>query len=79
MNQEMAVASVATHACPHDDVDLDADTNRHRIECNHCGRWWQCYGDVQDVWTNFIKWERLDGSKPPTVNIVCSPKAWAPR
>lgn len=62
--------------CRHDDVDLDADTNQHLIECNQCGRWWRCYGEVQGVWSDFIKYNRMDGSEPPTVNIVCSPKGW---
>jgi hypothetical protein len=62
--------------CRHDDVNLDADTNQHLIECNQCGRWWRCYGDVQDVWRDFLKYGRMDDSDPPTVNIVCSSKAW---
>lgn len=79
MHQEMALTSVATDTCTHDDVSLDADTSEHLIECNHCGRWWQCYGDAQDVWRDFVRFNRSDGSEPPTVNIVCSPKAWVPR
>jgi hypothetical protein len=29
------------------------------------------------VWADFIKYSRLDGSDPPTVKVVCSPKAWS--
>jgi hypothetical protein len=62
--------------CRHDDVDLDTNEDHHAISCNHCGRWWRCYGDLQGVWADFIKYARMDGSDPATVNIVCSPKAW---
>ena len=62
--------------CRHDDVCLDADTNQHLIECNQCGRWWRCYGDVQGVWRDFLKYGRMDDSDPPTVNVKCSPQVW---
>jgi hypothetical protein len=62
--------------CRHDNVNLDADTNQHLIECNQCGRWWRCYGDVQDVWRDFLKYGRMDDSDPPTVNVKCSPHTW---
>jgi hypothetical protein len=62
--------------CRHDDVDLDANENFHAISCNQCRRWWDCYGQFADVWANFIKFNRMDGSEPPTVNIVGSPKEW---
>ena len=62
--------------CSHDDVDLDTNESYHVISCNQCGRWWQCYGDAQGMWSNFLKYGRMDDSSPSTVNIVCSPKAW---
>jgi hypothetical protein len=62
--------------CRHDDVYLDADTNQHLIECNQCGRWWRCYGDVQDAWSNFLKYGRMDDSNPSTVHISCSREVW---
>lgn len=62
--------------CRHDDVDLDTNVDYHVISCNQCGRWWRCYGDLAGVWGDFIRYVRMDGCDPPTVNIVCSPKAW---
>jgi hypothetical protein len=64
------------HYCRHNDVDLDTNEDHHAISCNHCGRWWRCYGQFADIWTDFIRYGRMDGSDPSTVNIVCSPKAW---
>lgn len=61
----------------HDDVDLDAGTDQHLISCNQCGTWWQCYGDLQDMWSLFKRFGRGDGGEPATVNIVgCSPQTW---
>ena len=62
--------------CRHDDIDLDTNEDYHVISCNQCGRWWRCYGDMQDVWGYFLKFSRMDGSDPPTVNIVGSLKEW---
>ena len=62
--------------CRHDDVDLDTNEDHHVISCTHCGRWWRCYGQFAEVWTGFIRYGRMYGSDPSTVNIVCSPKAW---
>ena len=63
--------------CMHDDVDLDTNEDYHVIKCNQCSRWWQCYGESVGMWSAFIKYNRMDGSEPATVNVVCSPKAWA--
>lgn len=71
--------AVAAELCTHDDVNLDADTNEHLIECNRCGRWWRCYGELADVWADFIRFERIDGGDPSIVNVRCSPRAWLPR
>lgn len=62
--------------CRHDDVDLDTNEDHHAIRCNQCGRWWQCYGDLQGAWRDFLKYGRMDDSNPSTVSISCSPKAW---
>ena len=62
--------------CRHDDVDIGTNENFHAISCNQCGRWWDCYGQFAAVWAYFIKYNRMDGSEPPTVSIVGSPKAW---
>lgn len=70
---------VATDLCTHDDIRLDADTDRHLIECNQCGRWWRCYGELVDVWADFVRFERIDGGDPSTVNVKCSPTPWVPR
>jgi hypothetical protein len=53
---QMYATSVATDSCTHDNVCLDADTSEHHILCNQCGRWWQCYGDVRDVWKDFTRY-----------------------
>jgi len=79
MNQEMAVTSVAADLCTHDEGYLDADTNQHLIECIQCSRWWRCYGDVQDVWMDFIRYWMMDGHHPATVQIRCSPTPRVPR
>jgi hypothetical protein len=34
------------------------------------------YGDVQVVWSDFLKYNRFDGSDPSTVNFKCSPNEW---
>ena len=62
--------------CRHDDVDLDTNEDHYAISCNQCGRWWRCYGQVAEVWSDFIRYGRMDASDPSTVHIVCSPKAW---
>ncbi len=62
--------------CRHDDVYLDADTNQHLIRCNQCDLWWQGYGDLESIWSYFLKYGRMDDSSPSTVNISCSRKAW---
>ncbi len=62
--------------CRHDDVDLDVGKDEHLIECNQCGTWWQCYGELEVVWGQFLKYGRLDESDPSTVNVVCEPQAW---
>ena len=62
--------------CRHDDVDLETTENVHALSCNQCGRWWDCYGEFATVWAAFIKYNRIDGSEPPIVNIVGSPKEW---
>ena len=79
MHQKMSGTSVATSLCTHDEVYLDADTNQHLIECNQCGRWWRCYGDVQDVWRDFLRYWMPDGHPPATVKVKCSPTPWVPR
>ena len=28
------------------------------------------------MWADFVKYGRIDGSDPPIVKVVCSPKAW---
>ena len=63
--------------CRHDNVSLEGNEDHHLIECNQCARWWRCYGQLAGVWADFIKYSRLDGSDPPTVTVVCSPKAWS--
>lgn len=69
--------SAVDEYCRHDDVDLKTDEDYHVIKCNQCSRWWQCYGDLRVIWRNFIKFDRLNGGEPATVNIVgCLPEAW---
>lgn len=46
------------------------------ICCNECGRWWRCYGHLADLWADFIRYGKLDGNDPTTVNTVCPVKAW---
>ncbi len=63
----------------HDDVDLGTNEDYHLISCNQCGTWWQCYGDLQEMWSLFKRFGRGDGCEPATVNIVgCSPEALFP-
>jgi hypothetical protein len=62
--------------CRHDDVDLDGNEDHYLIECNQCGCWWRCYGRLADVWSDFTRYARADGTNPSTVNIRCSPVAW---
>jgi hypothetical protein len=62
--------------CKHNGVDIETNEDHHAIGCNQCGRWWRCYGGFADIWADFIRYGRMDGSDPPTVNIVCSTKDW---
>lgn len=38
--------------------------------------WWQGYGDLKSIWSDFLKYGRMDDSNPSTVKVSCSPKAW---
>ena len=31
---------------------------------------------MPDIWADFIRYHRMDGSEPTMVNIVCATKAW---
>ena len=66
----------ATDHCAHDDVCLETGEGFHLIECNECGRWWRCYGELADAWSGFTRYGRMDGSEPSTVSVKCSPQAW---
>ena len=51
-------------SCRYDDVNLDVGADQHLIECNHCGRWWRCYGDLRVVWSNFLRYECMNVGDP---------------
>ena len=73
---QMLGKPATTNCCTHDDICLRAGKDEHLIECNECGRWWRCYGELADAWSGFTRYGRMDGSEPSTVNIMCSPQAW---